>query len=127
MKGILLTVDIEKAFDSVNYNFLLKITRKVWLYPWLLKVDKYFASKSGILHYSVKMTCHFPLKRGTQGNPILVSLFIHLRNSFIFIKESENVQGMTIFNNQFLYMAYADDTTFFLSNENSVTEVIQIF
>ena len=51
LKGILLTVDIEKAFDSVNYNFLSKITRKVWLYPWLLKVDKYFASKSGILHY----------------------------------------------------------------------------
>ena len=50
LKGILLTVDIEKAFDSVNYNFLSKITRKVWLYPWLLKVDKYFASKSGILH-----------------------------------------------------------------------------
>ena len=30
-------------------------------------------------------------------------------------------------NNQFLYTAYADDTTFFLSNENSVTEVTQIF
>ena len=77
---------------------------------------------------SGKTTCYFPLKRGTQqGNPILVYLFIHLRSSFIFIKESENVQGMTIFNNQFLYMAYADDTTFFLSNENSVSEVIQIF
>ena len=33
LKGILLTVDIEKAFDSVNYNFLLKSTRKLWLYP----------------------------------------------------------------------------------------------
>ena len=45
----------------------------------------------------------------------------------MFIKESENVQGLTIFNNQFLYIAYADDTTFLLSNENSVVEVIQIF
>ena len=43
------------------------------------------------------------------------------------IKESENVQGLTIFNNQFLYTTYTDDTTFFLSNENSVTEVTQIF
>ena len=25
LKGLLLTVDIEKAFDSVNHNFLLKI------------------------------------------------------------------------------------------------------
>ena len=44
----------------------------------------------------------------------------------MFIKESENVQGLTIFNNQFLYTAYTADTTFFLSNENSVTEVIRI-
>ena len=39
-----------------------------------------------------------------------------------FIKESENVQGLTIFNNQFLYTAHTN-TTFFLSNENSVTEI----
>ena len=25
LKGLLLTVDIEKAFDSVNHNFLLKV------------------------------------------------------------------------------------------------------
>ena len=25
LKGLLLTVDIGKAFDSVNYNFLLKV------------------------------------------------------------------------------------------------------
>ena len=31
----------------------------------------------------------------------------------MFIKESENVQGLTIFNNQFLYATYTDDTTFF--------------
>ena len=38
-----------------------------------------------------------------------------------------NVHGLTIFNNQFLYTAYADVTTFFLSNEDSVTGVAQIF
>ena len=45
----------------------------------------------------------------------------------IFVKESENVQGLTIFNNQFLYNAYADYTTFFLIDQNSVTEVLNIF
>ena len=72
---------------------------------------------------------YFPLKRGArQGDPISAYLFIlALEIVFIFIKESENVPGLKIFNNQFLYTAYADDTTFCLSNENSVTEVIQIF
>ena len=45
---------------------------------------------------------------------------------FIFIKESKNAQEMAVFNYQFLYIPYADDTTFPLSNKNSVTEVIQI-
>ena len=72
---------------------------------------------------------YFPLKRGTQqGDPILVYLLILvLEIVFIFIKENENVQDLTISNNKFLYTVYADDTTFFLSNENSVTEVTQIY
>ena len=30
LKGLLLTVDIEKALDSVNHNFLLKVLEKLW-------------------------------------------------------------------------------------------------
>ena len=68
-------------------------------------------------------------QQGTrQGHPISTYVFILvLKIVFIFVKESENVHGLTTCNNQFLYTAYADDTTFFLSNEDSVTEVIQIF
>ena len=81
------------------------------------------------MHYNCGKTMrYFPLKRGTpQGNPILAYLFILvLEIVFIFVKESENVQGLTIFNNKFLYTVYADDAAFF-SDENSVTEVMQIF
>ena len=72
---------------------------------------------------------YFPSKRDTrQGDPILAYLFILvLEIVFFFVEESENFQGLTIFNNQFLYTAYAHDTTFFLSNKNPVTEVIQVF
>ena len=34
---------------------------------------------------------------------------------------------MNIFNSDFLYRTYADDTTFFLQNENSATEVLNNF
>ena len=72
---------------------------------------------------------YFPSKRDTrQGDPILAYLFILvLEIVFFSVEESENFQGLTIFNNQFLYTAYAHDTTFFLSNKNPVTEVIQVF
>ena len=31
LKGLLLTVDIEKTFDTKNRNFSIKSNRKVWL------------------------------------------------------------------------------------------------
>lgn len=30
-KGLVFPVDIEKAFDTVNHNFLIESTRKLWL------------------------------------------------------------------------------------------------
>ena len=50
-----------------------------------------------------KRTRYFPLKIGIQhGHPISVYLLIPvLEIVFIFIKESKNVQDLTIFNNQF--------------------------
>ena len=62
-----------------------------------------------------KTTRYFPLKRGTQQLVV------------IFIKGNENVRGLTIFKNQVIYITYADDTTFLLSNKNSVTDIIRVF
>ena len=42
----------------------------------------------------------------------------------LLIQENKKIHGLNIFNHTFLYTAYADDTTFFLSNQQSVTEVI---
>ena len=46
---------------------------------------------------------YFPLKGGTrQGDPVSAYLFvIVLETVFIFFKENENVQDLTIFDNQF--------------------------
>ena len=93
-------------------------------------MDKYFASKLGIVCYkwfSNDALLSFKV-RYTKGNTILACLFIPvLEINFIFVKEIEDVEGMAIFNNQFLYTTYADDTILFLGDGNSVTEDIQIF
>ena len=39
--------------------------------------------------------------------------------------QNENVSGPDIFENTFLYTAYADDTTFFLKDEKSVKELMK--
>ena len=128
LKGLLLTVDIEKVFDSVNHNFLLKVLENYGFSDDFLKwISILLQNHESCIINGGKTMRYIPLKRGTwQGDPISPYLFI-LVLVFVFVKESENIQGLAIFNNQFLYTAYADDTNFFIGEENSVTEITQIF
>ena len=41
--------------------------------------------------------------------------------------QNENINGLNIFENTFLYTAYADDKTFFLKDEKYVVALIQTF
>ena len=65
------------------------------------------------------------LVEATVDDTVLFILVLEI--AFIFIKENKNIKGINIFDNIFLYSAYADDTTFFLSDEDSVIEVINAF
>ena len=41
--------------------------------------------------------------------------------------QNENINGLNIFENAFLYTAYADGTAFFLKDEKAVTELMKTF
>ena len=43
---------------------------------------------------------------------------------FTFVKNNPKVKGLNIFNHEFLYIVYADDTTFFLKNRKSIIELM---
>ena len=74
-------------------------------------------------------TKSFKLEKGTsQGDQISAYLFILvLEIAFIFIKGNKNIKSINIFDNIFFCSAYADDTTFLLSDEDSVIEVMNAF
>ena len=46
---------------------------------------------------------------------------------FILIKSEPEIEGMTIFNYNCLYSAYADDKTFFLKDIISINHMVDIF
>ena len=46
---------------------------------------------------------------------------------FRIIKETLNIKGFEIFQKKFIYTAYANDTTFFLKNTESVINLLEIF
>ena len=72
---------------------------------------------------------YFKLERGTGlGDPISAYLFIiAFEGVFSLIKANPNIEGLQFVSRTLLYSANADDTTFFLRNEKSITEVIKMF
>ena len=130
IEGLLMTVDIEKAFDSINHSFLICVLKKVgfgnefrkWIQILVKKLESCVMNDGKIKPY-------FRLERGTrQEDPISAYLFIiALEVVFSLIKANPNIEGLQFFSHTFLYSAYADDTTFFLRNEKSATEVIKTF
>ena len=46
---------------------------------------------------------------------------------FNLIKPDKDIHGLTFFDHTFLYTAYADDSTFFLKDKESVKKVINLF
>ena len=125
ISGYLLAVGFEKAFDSLN-KFLIAVLKKYgfgedfidWI-KILLRDQESYVINGG------HTTTYFRLERGAkQGDPISSYLFTFaLELFFILIKSNKNIHGINIFNHDFLYTAYADDTTFFLKDLDSVKNV----
>ena len=92
-EGFLVTIDIEKAFDSVNHQFLIAILEKIGF--------------------------------GTEFIE-WIKVLLNNQESRVINKETSNIEGFEIFQKKFIYTAYADDTTFFLKNTESVINLLEI-
>ena len=62
-----------------------------------------------------------------QGYPISTYLFtLVLEIVFAMIKSNKTINGQKVFEYEFLYTAYANDTTFLLQKQKSVVEVVKV-
>ena len=128
--GYLLTVDIEKAFDSMDHTFLFAVLEKFGFgesfIQWIRVILK---NQESCVINGGKTTGYFSLYRGArQGDPISAYLFILvLEIVFISIRSNGNIKGIKIFGNSYKLTAFADDTTFFIKNKESVECLLESF
>ena len=116
--GYLVTIDIEKAFDSVDHTFLCATLRKFgfgenhikWI-QILLKGQESCVMNNGFT------TKYFSLSSGTrQGGPLSAYLFILVMEiSFIQIRNKKNIRGLRIFRYEFKLTSFADDVSCFFT------------
>ena len=127
---MLVTIDIEKVFDSVNHKFLTLALKRYRLGKTFIKRIKTLLNNQESCTRNGGFTAkYFNLDKGTlQGDPIYAYLFVLvLEIVFNLIKQNKDIHGLTFFGHTFLYTAYADDTTFFLKDKESVKKIINIF
>ena len=130
ISGYMLTVDLQKAFDSIDHIFLLACLDKfgfgnnfkTWI-SILLNKNESCVSNGG------RTTQYFNLNRGArQGDPIAAYLFIIvLEVFFIMVRSNDSINPLRILDFVFLLSAYADDTTFFVADLDSVGIIFATF
>ena len=128
--GFLVTMDIEKAFDSLDHNFLISTLEKYGFgQNFILWIKILLNDQESCVINGGKTTKYFMLGRGArQGDPISAFLFIlALEILFLLIKTKPEIAGLTIFDHCYLYSAYADDTTFFLKDTISIKNMVDSF
>ena len=115
MDGFLVVIDIEKAFDSLDHDFLILTLGKYGFGKnFILLVKILLRDQESCVINDGTTTKYFSLGRGAhQGDPISAFLFIlALEILFILVKSKPEIERKTICDYNYLYSAYADDTTF---------------
>ena len=130
IEGFLLTMDIEKAFDSVDHPFLFAVLEQMNIAPEFIDWIKVLTNKNESCVFNGGMsTGYFPLKRGSrQGDPISAYLFIIVMEVFFtMVRDNENIQGLDILGFNYLLTAYADDATYIIKKISSAIEIFNTF
>ena len=120
MSGIILLIDFEKAFDSLDWSFIDKTLKYFNFGEKMCKYVKIFYNKiESCVTNNGFCSERFQLGRGVrQGDPLSPYLFILaaeiLANALM---NQRNIKGIKIDNSEFLISQLADDTTLYLEND----------
>ena len=127
--GILLFVDFETAFDSIDWNFMLKYLNVFGFGPsfkgW---VETFFTNISSCIINNGMHTPYFEVQRGVrQGDPLSPHLFITEAEILaITFRSRTNIQGLKIGREEFKIVQYAYDLTVFVPNLKCVQRIFHL-
>ena len=118
--GIILMIDFEKAFDSLEWGFLEHVLKYFNFGKYIIQWIKcFYTDIESFVINNGHMSKRFPLSRGVrQGDPLSPYLFILCAEILArSIVNSNEIRGLKIDDSEFLLSQLADDTTLFLEPE----------
>ena len=128
--GLLLFLDFEKAFDSLEWPFIHKTLEHFGFGPTLIKwVKVFYCNIESFILNNGWSSNFFKLSRGVrQGCPLSPYLFILAAEIMAkTFRKSKKIRGITIKDTKIKLSQYADDTTLVLDgSEESLKESIEL-
>lgn len=125
--GIILNIDFEKAFDSINWRFIEK-TLETFNFGsnFIFYIKTLYNNITSTVINNGNISGWFPLERGVrQGCPISPYIFILVAELLaISVRENNKIEGIMVDDVEIKISQLADDTTCYLRNTNSVTELV---
>ena len=121
--GILVAIDFEKAFDTPNQTFLVKVLQKFNFGTYFLQwMRTFYANLSSCVLNNGFSTNFFSVSRGVrQGDPLSPLLFIlSLEILACYIRQDRNIHGLVINNEEIKLTLFADDVTCFFKHGASL-------
>ena len=128
-KGIAIFLDFKKAFDSIEWNYLLETLR---LFNFGLDIQNwikiFYNNVTSCVLNNGHASTFFSLQRGVrQGCPLSGVLFVLgielLSRS---IKSDPTIKGIQVNKHELKISQYADDTTVFVRDLQSVTSLLKL-
>ena len=128
-KGIAIFLDFKKAFDSIEWNYLLETLR---LFNFGLDIQNWIK-----LFYNNVTSCvlnnghastFFSLQRGVrQGCPLSGVLFVlGIELLYRSIRSDPTIKGIQVNKHELKISQYSDDTTVFVRDLDSVTSLLKL-
>lgn len=112
--GILINIDFEKAFDSLNWNFMEITLNKFNFGPSFTQwVKTLYNNISSCIINNGHTSKFFPVCRGVrQGDPLSPYLFILVTEMMAAkIRQANDIKGFQVRDNEYKVLQYADDTS----------------
>jgi hypothetical protein len=126
--GIMLALDFQKAFDTLSFDYMFKTLE---LYNFGSDFQRwvklcYTEISSCVTNYK-HASPYFNIKRGVrQGDSLSPYLFIlSLELLLRKIREDIHIRGITLGEHEIKLIAFADDTTVFLREENDAKKLFK--